>query len=314
MTGEEGRATAAVDSKAVALYHDMRVEENFDKCAIRLFEILRRAQKTNPGARRLLYLDVQGHRNDVGGFDHDAYELMTSFIFGFLSPYLSEIHTPLISARNPKRQRNDVPDEIQITDPSDSHMYDHDSLAVRVREFEPDSRVTRPSVRAIADYLGLDEPLCLICWDTPVERAHAVPASLGGSNAPRNFALLCRRHHSESPDVSDAEAFWSWVDYACQRDGHEKYQRFTEHTGTDIVKSAVDTAERSVHHFEIVQEELMKHYNWHSDDFRSSRWGDLMREFHVVMEAATSTHFGIKRKASTEAWAFAVAKRRLDAG
>ncbi|MFD0395333.1 hypothetical protein ACFQ3Z_37060 [Streptomyces nogalater] len=39
-----------------------------------------------------------------------------------------------------------------------------------------------------------------------------------------------------------------------------------------------------------------------------------MREFHTVMDAATSTHFNVAKKASTEAWAFEVARRRLRDG
>jgi hypothetical protein len=39
-----------------------------------------------------------------------------------------------------------------------------------------------------------------------------------------------------------------------------------------------------------------------------------MREFHTVMDAATSTHFNVTKKASTEAWAFDVARRRLRDG
>nr|BFF03995.1 hypothetical protein GCM10020241_56700 [Streptoalloteichus tenebrarius] len=37
------------------------------------------------------------------------------------------------------------------------------------------------------------------------------------------FALLCSKRHGEAPDVADAEAFCSWTDYACDRDGHEKW-------------------------------------------------------------------------------------------
>lgn len=35
-----------------------------------------------------------------------------------------------------------------------------------------------------------------------------------------------------------------------------------------------------------------------------------MKEFHTVQEAATGTHFNVLKKASTEAWAFEVARRR----
>ncbi|MGK5637174.1 HNH endonuclease [Streptomyces sp. URMC 126] len=181
-------------------------------------------RRENPGAPRHFYLDIQGHRDAAGGYDDDALEIIRDFVPGFLGPYLTETSTPLYQARNPEPQREDVPDVLNIRDPDREHACDHRELPVRNRDSHPDPRRSRPPVRAIADYLGLDEPICLICWQAPVERAHVVPESLGGSNGVRNFALLCPRHHREAPDVADAEAFWSWVDYACERDGHMKWE------------------------------------------------------------------------------------------
>ncbi|MFH8375803.1 hypothetical protein ACH4A7_20015 [Streptomyces cyaneofuscatus] len=91
--------------KGIALYHDMRVEEDFAKCATRIFSILKKAAATSPGAPRYLYLDIQGHRNAAGGYDADAFEIIQEFLMGFLSPYLTEISTPLYQARNPNRSR-----------------------------------------------------------------------------------------------------------------------------------------------------------------------------------------------------------------
>ncbi|MFQ6143631.1 HNH endonuclease [Streptomyces seoulensis] len=307
-------------TKGIALYHDMRVEEDFTKCATRLFSILKRAAATSPGAPRYLFLDVQGHRNAAGGFDADAYEIIQEFLLGFLSPYLTEISTPLYRVKITGPQREDVPDILNIRDPDGEHAYDHRELRVRNRESHPDRRRSRPPVQAIADYLGLDEPICLICWQAPVERAHVVPESLGGSNDVRNFALLCPRHHREAPDVADAEAFWSWVDYACERDGHMKW----EGTDPEMLAKAervglrLDTSgpvRKSLHHFGRVRDELTRHYGWCPEDFAGGdHWGALMEEFHTVMEAATSTHFNVAKKASTEAWAFEVARRRLRDG
>ncbi|MEV5238692.1 HNH endonuclease [Streptomyces cinnamoneus] len=306
--------------KGIALYHDMRVEEDFTKCATRLFSILKKAAATSPGAPRHLYLDVQGHRNAAGGYDADALEIIREFVLGFLGPYLAEISTPLYRARNPEPQREDIPDFLNIRDPDRKHDYDHRQLHVRNRDSQPNRRRSRPSVRAIADYLGLDELICLICWQAPVERAHVVPESLGGSNDVRNFALLCPRHHREAPDVADAEAFWSWVDYACGRDGHMKWQGAepemlakAERVGLRIETSG--PVRKSLHHFDRVRDELVRHYGWCPEDFAGGdHWGALMREFHTVMEAATSTHFNVAKKASTEAWAFEVARRRVRDG
>ncbi|MEV5443949.1 HNH endonuclease [Streptomyces sp. NPDC052644] len=316
-----GTPETGTQPHGIALYHDMRVEEDFTKCATRLFSILRTAVATSPGAPRYLYLDVQGHRNAAGEYDDDASEIMQEFLMGFLRPYLTEISTPLCHARNPEPQREDVPGFLFIRDPDREHAYDHRELRVRNRDNRPDDRRSRPSLRAIADYLGLTEPICLVCWQTPVERAHVVPKSLGGSNDVRNFALLCPRHHREAPDVADAEAFWSWVDYACQRDGRMKWEGVepeeelakAERVGLHIETRA--PVRNSVRHFDRVRDELVRHYGWTPEDFAGgTHWVALMAEFHMVMDSATSTHFNVAKKASTEAWAFEVARRRLRDG
>ncbi|MFJ9647190.1 HNH endonuclease [Streptomyces sp. NPDC101206] len=295
----------------------MRIEEDFAKCATRLFSILKKAAATSPGTPRHLYLDVQGHRNAAGGYDADALEIIREFLLGFLGPYLTEISTPLYHVRNPEQQREDLPDVLDVRDPDREHDYDHRGLRVRNRDGNPHPRRSRPPVRAIADYLGLDEPICLICWQAPVERAHVVPESLGGSHDVRNFALLCQRHHREAPDVADAEAFWSWVDYACERDGHMKWEGVepevlarAERVGLRIDTSA--PVRKSLHHFDRVREELVRHYGWCPEDFAGGdHWGALMAEFHTVMDAATGTHFNVPKKASTEAWAFEMARKRV---
>jgi hypothetical protein len=314
---QDAAAPEKAEPKGIALYHDMRVEEDFTKCATRLFSILQKAAVTSPGAPRRLYLDIQGHRNAAGGYDADAAEIIQEFLLGHLSPYLTEISTPLYHVRNPEPQREDIPDVLHIRDHDRENAYNHSELPVRNRDGHPSTRRTRPPIRAIADYLGVDEPICLICWQTPVERAHVVPVSLGGSNDVRNFALLCPRHHREAPDVADAEAFWSWVDYACERDGHLKWDGVdpellarAERVGLHIETSG--PVRKSLHHFDRVRDELVRHYGWRPEDFTGGdQWGALMKEFHTVMDSATSTHFNVAKKASTEAWAFEVARKRL---
>ncbi|MET7483618.1 HNH endonuclease [Streptomyces sp. NPDC005538] len=320
MSDERKRPGADAKPEGIALYHDMRVEEDFTKCADRLFSILRKAAATSPGAARHLYLDIQGHRDAAGDYDPDAREIIRAFLLGFLGPYLTEISTPLYHVRNPEPQREDIPDVLNIRDPDREHSYDHRELPVRNRDESPDARRSRPPVRAIADYLGLDEPICLICWQAPVERAHVVPESLGGSNDVRNFALLCPRHHREAPDVADAEAFWSWVDYACERDGHMKWEGVDPEmlARAERVGLGIETrgpVRKSLRHFDRVRDELVRHYGWCPEDFAGGyHWGALMEEFHTVMESATSTHFNVSKKASTEAWAFEVARKRLGDG
>ncbi len=94
---------------------------------------------------------------------------------------------------------------------------------------------------AFVDYLVVDlgEPFCFACrnrysdwdfanaepskqhkglkalykhWDTlPLERAHIIPISRGGSNRLRNFVLLCNNCHREAPDVIDSFIMLKWL-------------------------------------------------------------------------------------------------------
>ena len=107
------------DDGAVALYHVMHDREDFGETAQALLKVVRYAITEFPGRRRLLYLDIEGHRNPAGGFDRDAYEIQKAFLISFLMPYVSELHTPLGTVVNPMTQRDDIPDELRI-DPSTS--------------------------------------------------------------------------------------------------------------------------------------------------------------------------------------------------
>jgi hypothetical protein len=304
--------------KPVVLYHDMAVYENFERCAPRIFEVIWATQQKAPGAPRLLYVDVQGHRNDAGGYDRDSFELMTNFLPEKALPYLTELHTPLHSWKNTARQDNHVPREILIGYPEgeeSSFWYDIESLPLRKREAEGDGRKTPPPKKAIMEYLGIGEE-CLICWNSPVERAHVVPASLGGSMDVRNFALLCHEHHKQAPDIADAEAFWAWVDYAEMRDSGSKWTRASEKIKSWVLSTGgrVEPLDRGDMSFlEAVQFELQHLYGWTDDDFSATSW-ELIAEYHNVLDKATGRHFGVEKKCSTHAWAYHVARLRLSAG
>ncbi|MET8790663.1 MULTISPECIES: HNH endonuclease signature motif containing protein [Streptomyces] len=304
------------EKKGVAIYHDMKVYENFERCALRIFECLKQAENRSPGAPRFLYIDIQGHRNEAGGFDHDAYELIADFTLGFLGDYLTEIHTPLYHIRNPGRQRNDIPDVLQINHPDDGSKYGYDagSLGIQPREKNPADRKTPPTVRAIADYLGLEDAACLVCWRKPVERAHVVPSALGGSMDVRNFALLCPEHHAEAPDVADAESFWAWIDYAELRDSPDKWVDAADEVKDFLQKHNVQIGKKPrepLSFFSAVKHELKSLYGWEDSDLATADWMELMDEFHRVLDTATGRHFSIEKKASTYAWAYDIAMRRI---
>jgi len=102
------------DDRAVAIYHVVYQLERFEESAQALFNLVQQAQQQQPGKQRMLHLDIQGHKNDDGGFDSDMFELQIEFLMGFLSRYVSEIHTPLVKAKNPHPQDNDIPPALVI--------------------------------------------------------------------------------------------------------------------------------------------------------------------------------------------------------
>jgi hypothetical protein len=101
--------------KAIGLYHAVYPNEEFDEAATALFELVREAEQRSPGQRRILYLDIDGHRNDKGGYDPDMHELQTHFILEFLMPFLAEAHLPIgLRVANPEPQRDDIPNMLEI--------------------------------------------------------------------------------------------------------------------------------------------------------------------------------------------------------
>lgn len=103
-------------NKEVALYHVVYEYEKFEDAAQMIFELIRNAQQSYPNINRTLYLDIDGHKNKVGGFDNDMFELQKDFILGFLMPYLHKVYMPICIVENPKFQKNDIPEEIKIVD------------------------------------------------------------------------------------------------------------------------------------------------------------------------------------------------------
>lgn len=100
----------------IALYHRVTPEDTFEVTAQMLFDLLLKAVAAHPGQPRSLYLDIEGHRNDAGGFDPDMFELQKDFLIGHLGEYLSEIRTPLYHVKNPN-QVDDLPEDLVIATP-----------------------------------------------------------------------------------------------------------------------------------------------------------------------------------------------------
>jgi hypothetical protein len=103
--------------KASALYHVVYADETFEDAAEKIWAILRMAQERTPGAPRWLFLDIEGHRNEAGGFDADMYELQSNFALTTLMPYLSRFECPLLrnhGAAVNDNQRDDIPEALTI--------------------------------------------------------------------------------------------------------------------------------------------------------------------------------------------------------
>jgi hypothetical protein len=92
----------------VVLYHVVYAHEGFGRSADALFQLVKKAATEKPGQPRQLHLEIVGHRNEQGGFDHDMFQLQESFLREFLLPYMTKMHAPLVEATNPN-QREDLP-------------------------------------------------------------------------------------------------------------------------------------------------------------------------------------------------------------
>jgi hypothetical protein len=110
----KGKAPLEATDTAAALYHVVRPDEGFETAAGMLFELVRESERSYPGKPRTLFLDIEGHRNKEGGFDHDMFELQQNYVVGFLMPFLSEARLPLVTVKNSHPQRGDIPDELSI--------------------------------------------------------------------------------------------------------------------------------------------------------------------------------------------------------
>lgn len=112
-------AANAMKDQGIAIYHNVYAHEDFTVSAQILVKLVFNTQQKFPDQKRILYLDIEGHRNAKGGFDSDMLELQKDFVGSFLMPYLHAAHMPLISLENRKVQRNDVYNELLIYEPAD---------------------------------------------------------------------------------------------------------------------------------------------------------------------------------------------------
>lgn len=103
-------------TRKIALAHVMAADEDFDTTADKLFQLVKHAAATNPGAERHLHLDIEGHRNPAGGWDTDALEIQKEFVVDFLGRWLTGVNVPLYSATT-AGQHEDIPDSMMTVTP-----------------------------------------------------------------------------------------------------------------------------------------------------------------------------------------------------
>ncbi len=84
----------------IAIYHRIYKRENFETAAKDLMRLIYMAQVKSPDEPRALYVDIDGHKTESGGFDEDMQELQTEFGLGVLLQFVEELHFPLISVKN----------------------------------------------------------------------------------------------------------------------------------------------------------------------------------------------------------------------
>lgn len=113
LVAEKPRRAYPGDEKAAAIYHEMLATESFDTTAEVLFMLVREAITKFPNKRRILYLDIDGHREDDGSFDHDAFEIQNQYVCGFLGKWLHEAHMTLVCWTNDKAT-NDISQSVEI--------------------------------------------------------------------------------------------------------------------------------------------------------------------------------------------------------
>ena len=104
----------------VSIYYVVAEDEDFEQAAQGVFSQLRECQERFPDWPRVLYLDVNGHLDQLGRFEPDFVELQQEFLIAALGRFFTALDMPLLSVLNPDPQHNDVPDRLEIGPPSAS--------------------------------------------------------------------------------------------------------------------------------------------------------------------------------------------------
>jgi len=105
------------DKNVGIIYHIVYAHEDFNKAAKDLMNLTRESVSKCKNKKRVLFLNIDGHRLKDGAFDQDMWELQFNFICQNLIHYYSEINLPIAQIINPYEQlEEDIPEKFIIYD------------------------------------------------------------------------------------------------------------------------------------------------------------------------------------------------------
>lgn len=102
------------DDGTAAIYHRVEENEGFEKTVTILWELLQDFAEEHPSHDRILAVDIDGHRNEEGGFDAEMYGLQKDILLGSLLYFVDEVIMPM-----GKAERSD---DVDRRDPSAHEM------------------------------------------------------------------------------------------------------------------------------------------------------------------------------------------------
>lgn len=110
----EGRYKVLHEEDNIVLRCNVSAKENFNQAAMKIYKLIYNTQKEYPQVNRTLIVEIEGHRNTLGEYDHDMFELQDEFLMNFMLEFLHILHMPLISVKNPKIQKDLQSDTLMI--------------------------------------------------------------------------------------------------------------------------------------------------------------------------------------------------------
>lgn len=111
---EEEITSDKLNRHTIAIYHVVYEYEGLEESAKTIHELVYSAQEKQPDYARALYLDIDGHIDEHGGFDKEMMELQQEFLMKTMLPYFQEIHMPILDIKNSNPQKNNIPPKMEF--------------------------------------------------------------------------------------------------------------------------------------------------------------------------------------------------------